>query len=79
VNFLTDIQKDYTQRCYTLRAHIVSLVDANREASSGLTQLAGQPSTFSADIYEDFITKADYHRHLTSLENDIVSVQERFS
>jgi hypothetical protein len=78
-NFLADIQKDYTQRCDTLTAHIVSLVDATREASSGVTQLAGQLSTFSADVYEDFLTKDDYHHHLTSLENDIVSVNERFS
>jgi hypothetical protein len=44
-NFLVDIQKGYTQRCDTLTAHIVSLVEANREAASGLSQLAGQFST----------------------------------
>jgi hypothetical protein len=51
VNFLADIQKDYTQRFDTLTAHIVTLVEGNREATSGLTQLAGQLSTFSAEVY----------------------------
>jgi hypothetical protein len=78
-NFLADIHKDYTRRFHTLTAHIVTLLEAHREATSGHTQLAGQLSTFSADVYEDFCTKDDYHHHLTSLENDISSVQERFS
>jgi hypothetical protein len=36
-------------------------------------------STFSADVYEEFLSKANYDSQLTSLESDIVSVQERFS
>jgi hypothetical protein len=39
VNFLVNIQKDSTQRCDTLTAHIASHAKANREAVSGLTQL----------------------------------------
>jgi hypothetical protein len=58
---------------------MVTYVTANRKATTGLTQLVEQFSTFSADVYADFLTKADYYHHLTSLENHIVSVQDRFS
>jgi hypothetical protein len=70
--FLADIQKDYTQRCDTLTAHLVTLAEANREVTSEITHLGEEVSNFMEEAHDDFITKVDYHHSLNPLENDIM-------
>jgi hypothetical protein len=41
---------------------MVSLAYTNREATTSLTQLAGQCSTFTADVYNEFLNKAKYYQ-----------------
>jgi hypothetical protein len=77
--FLADIQKDYTQRCDTLTAHIVTLAEANREVTSEITHLAEEVSNFMEEAHDDFITKVDFHHSLGPLEGDISSMQGRLS
>jgi hypothetical protein len=77
--FLVDIQKDYTQRCDTLTAHIVTLTKANKEVASEMTHLAEEVSNFMEEAQDEFITKVAFHHFLDPLESDIMSVQGRLS
>jgi hypothetical protein len=73
--FLADIQKDYTQRCDTLIAHIVTLAEANKEVVLEITHLAEEVSNCMEEAHDDFITKLDFHHSLGPLEGDISSIQ----
>jgi hypothetical protein len=77
LTFLVDIQKDYTQRCDTITAQIVTLTEANREVTSEITHLAEEVSNFIEEAQGNFITKVDSHHSLDPLESDIMSVQGR--
>jgi hypothetical protein len=75
LTFLADIQKDYTQRCDSITAHIISLAKANTEVVSETTHLAREVSTFMKEMQEELLTKADFHHTLVPVENDMMSVQ----
>jgi hypothetical protein len=72
--FLADIQKDYTQRCDTITAHIVRLAKGNKEVASEINHLAKEVSNFMEEAQDEFITKVDFHQSLDPLESDMMSV-----
>jgi hypothetical protein len=63
-SFLVDIQEDYTQRCDTLTAHIITIAEAKQEVVSEITRLARKVSTFMEEGKDEFITKANFHHSL---------------